>query len=160
MIAPLIYRAQIRKQIHQLKYQQRSDLARVLVQTVANDFASASLDALLPVPLHRQRLRERGFNQALEIAQALSQRLQIPVVSNVLSRSRATLPQTGLSPAQRQSNTRGAFEIQQCGELKRVAIVDDVITSGSTMRELTRMCQRSGVTYVEVWSLARALRDK
>jgi len=115
-------------------------------------------DALLPVPLHPSRLRQRGFNQSSEIACRVGRRLKIPVLRGACRRVRATAPQSSrLNARERRTNVEGAFAA--CGpldHLRAVAIVDDVVTTGATVSELARVVRRAGVHRVEVWACARA----
>jgi len=114
-------------------------------------------DALIPVPLHRTRLRERGYNQALELAQPLSRTLDVPLCADGLARIQATPAQTGLDAKARRRNLRGAFEVGAGARLTdHVALVDDVMTTGATLRECARVLRRAGVARVDVWALARA----
>ena len=114
-------------------------------------------DALVPVPLHLVRLRERGYNQALELAQPLAQALDIPLRADLLVRSQATPAQTGLDAKARRRNLRGAFEVGAGASLPRhVALVDDVMTTGATLRECARVLRRAGIARVDAWALARA----
>jgi ComF family protein len=115
-------------------------------------------EVLLPVPLHRKRLLDRGFNQAFEIARALSQLLDIPVDSHALSRIRDTDSQSGLSANQRQKNILKAFAYEASTPYSHVAVVDDIITTGSTANEITKTLHRTGVEQVEIWGLARVSR--
>jgi len=159
MIAPWIYAHSIRSQIHQLKFDQRIELAHAMVGQIAAYFGQRPLDALIPVPLHRTRFIERGFNQSQEIAAALSRQLSIPLDLRSLQRIRPTQPQSGLSPHKRRQNIRQAFEYHARHPYQAVAIVDDVITSGSTMHEICSLLRRHHIAHIEVWSLARALKD-
>jgi ComF family protein len=113
-------------------------------------------ECLLPVPLHPLRIRQRGFNQALEIARPVSQGLSLPVLTRGISRCRPTLPQTELDADLRRKNMRGAFRID--GELgaHHIAIIDDVITTASTVDELARVLKKAGAITVQVWATARA----
>ncbi|MGN6313538.1 MAG: ComF family protein [Rhodanobacteraceae bacterium] len=113
--------------------------------------------AIVPVPLHRSRLRSRGYNQALEIARPLAKALRIPLLHGGLRRTRATDAQTELSAPQRRRNVRGAFAAHLDGDVpQHVAVLDDVFTTGATLAECTRVLKRAGVARVDVWALARA----
>ena len=114
-------------------------------------------DALLPVPLHPSRLRERGYNQALELARPLAREFGIALRTDLLVRSRATSTQSNLDAAERRRNLRGAFAIVDNAALPaHVAIVDDVMTTGTTLQECAKTLLRAGVERVDVWALARA----
>lgn len=114
------------------------------------------VEALLPVPLHRAREAQRGFNQAIEIARAAGREVGLPVVSDVGRRWRDTTGQAGLDAGGRRENVRGAFDLVRPLRQRRLAIVDDVLTTGSTAEELARVLKRAGADWVEVWTVARA----
>jgi ComF family protein len=114
--------------------------------------------ALIPVPLHRSRLRQRGYDQALELAKALSRECGLPLCSGRLVRSRATHAQTELGADDRRRNVCGAFGLRAGGPLPRhLALVDDVMTTGATVAECARTLLAAGVQRVDVWAVARAL---
>ena len=113
--------------------------------------------AIVPVPLHRSRLRKRGYNQALEIARPLAKRFGIPLLRDALKRTRATEAQTELSALQRRRNVRGAFAADFDGAIpEHVAVLDDVFTTGATLAECVRVLKCAGVARVDAWALARA----
>lgn len=131
-------------------------LADLMIESATSD-APARPVSLVAVPLHRSRLRERGYNQALELAKALSAALRVPLARDLLVRVRATTAQTGLDAAARRRNLRGAFAVARTREMpEHVALVDDVMTTGATLRECARVLRRAGVARVDVWALARA----
>jgi len=112
---------------------------------------------LLPVPLHTGRLRQRGYNQALELAKPLARHFGLPLRHDVLLRRRGTAAQTELDAVARRRNVRGAFAVRAGAVLPaHVAILDDVMTTGATFAECTRVLKRAGVARVDVWALARA----
>ena len=112
---------------------------------------------ILPVPLHRARLRQRGYNQALELARPLARGFGVPVRHDLLQRQRGTLAQTELDAPARRRNVRGAFTLRAGAVLPaHVALLDDVMTTGATLAECARVLKRSGVARVDVWALARA----
>jgi ComF family protein len=113
--------------------------------------------ALVPVPLHRARLRERGYDQALELARRLSRDTGVPLLDDRLRRIRLTAPQSELGAAARRDNVFGAFALHGQGALPaHVALVDDVLTTGATVTECARVLLSAGVRRVDVWTLARA----
>ncbi|WP_078486960.1 ComF family protein [Solemya velesiana gill symbiont] len=112
-------------------------------------------ELLIPVPLHPSRLKERGFNQALELARPLAKTFDIQLDLDTLHRTRATPHQIGLQRKERIKNVRGAFEMRGGIKADHVALVDDVITTGSTLRERAGVLRKSGVSQVDVWSIAR-----
>lgn len=111
---------------------------------------------LIPVPLHPKRLRQRGFNQALLLAKTISRRFAIPIHTGLCQRIAATQSQARLEAKARKKNLRGAFHCAHASDIDRVAIIDDVLTTGATQAELCRCLKRSGVKQVEAWALARA----
>jgi ComF family protein len=153
--------------IRQLKYHGVTANARVLgvlLSQVARDCGESLPRLLVPVPLHASRLRERGFNQAAALARYAGRMLGIPSAGNLVRRARDTPSQTELSVEQRHRNVRGAFAIAGARPLRRllaaghVAIVDDVITTGSTVAELKLTLLAAGVRRVDVWAVARVLQ--
>jgi ComF family protein len=117
-------------------------------------------DLILPVPLHRQRLRVRGFNQSLEIARPIGRHFGIPVTSRLCRRVRATPAQTGLDRKTRRKNLRQAFQLNGGVQGQAIALLDDVVTTGSTVTELARLLKRSGASRVDVWAVARTPDDR
>jgi ComF family protein len=135
------------------------DLAagRALVTLWEREKPRAMPQLILPVPLHRRRLRERGYNQALEIAEPLAKALGVPCRHDVLLRMRYTGAQTGLVATERRRNLRDAFALRDGVDLPtHVAVLDDVFTTGATLNECARALKRAGVERVDVWALARA----
>lgn len=131
-------------------------LAQMLIER-AHIETPARPAALIPVPLHRARLRERGYNQALELARPLAQALGLPLRHDLLIRTQATPPQTGLDAKARRRNLRGAFAAAVDVPLPdHIVLLDDVMTTGATFREAARVLVRAGVARVDVWALARA----
>jgi ComF family protein len=115
---------------------------------------------LVPVPLHPARFRERGFNQAIAIARYAGRMLEIPVVRHAVRRVRDTPSQTALDVNARRRNVRGAFAVAKRSarlviEARHVAVVDDVMTTGSTLQELRAVLLAAGVSQVDLWAVAR-----
>ncbi len=157
-LAPFTYRSPLPELINGLKFRGRLSYSRLLAGLLLPAIEQALQeppDLILPVPLHPGRLRERGYNQALELARPLSRNLGIPLEPHYCRRTRATPPQSGLKQKQRRRNIRGAFEISPDLKADHVALVDDVVTTGSTVAEFARQLHRRGVARVEVWALAR-----
>jgi ComF family protein len=148
--------------IRALKYRDRLAHGRVLGDLLAHSLQSVRSETwpevLLPVPLADDRYRERGFNQALEIAARLEVQLKIPVSAELLTRTRITGEQAGLDRAARRRNVRKAFALCAPLNAKHVAIIDDVVTTGSTANEIAGVLKRAGATRIEVWAVARAER--
>ena len=144
------------------RFKFRGDLAagRVLAELMIE---RAGVDApsrpalMIAVPLHVARLRERGYNQAFELARRLSRTLDIPLDRDALVRTRSTPAQIGLDAASRRRNLRGAFALATKRPLPaHVVLLDDVMTTGATLRECARVLRRAGVARVDAWALARA----
>ncbi len=146
--------------IRNLKFHHALHLADLLGERLALRLADRAVraDLIMPIPLHPARLRERGYNQALEIARPLARALGRPLDFTTLQRVRATAAQSDLSLVQRQRNLRGAFAVRPGARLDgvRVALVDDVMTSGSTVQSVAQALCAAGAQEVEVWVIARA----
>lgn len=142
------------------RYKFGADLAagRVLSTLWRREPRSIELpQLLLPVPLHRQRLRQRGYNQALELARPLAREFGVPLRHDALQRIRRTDAQTELDAVGRRRNVRGAFALRPGTPLpSHVALLDDVMTTGATLAECARVLKRAGAQRVDVWALARA----
>ncbi|WEN15779.1 ComF family protein [Rhodanobacter sp. AS-Z3] len=142
------------------RYKFSSDLAagRVLSTLWQRERPPLNLpQLLLTVPLHRSRLRRRGYNQALELARPLARSLGLPLRHDALLRRRSTTAQTELDAIARRRNVHGAFVLREGVALPaHVAILDDVMTTGATLAECARVLRRGGVQRIDVWALARA----
>lgn len=114
-------------------------------------------DFIVPMPLYPGKLRERGFNQALEIARNVSKKSGIPLLPAICERIRDTPSQTGLPWKEREKNIRGAFLCEADLTGKRIAVLDDVMTTGATLNELAKILRKCGATYVSGWVVARTL---
>jgi ComF family protein len=146
-----------------LKFHQKLNHARLLSQLLIDylEQQRAPLpDLILPVPLHRQRLRERGYNQALEIARPIGRHFGLPIEPRLCRRVRATPAQTGLDRKTRRKNLRQAFHLTDQVEGQTIALLDDVVTTGSTVAELAKLLKRSDATRVDVWAVARTPEDR
>ena len=159
--SPYLYQAPVTNLIHQLKYQHQLHSLRLLGKLMSDylqDQMQTMPDILIPVPLHRKRLKERGFNQASELALRIKNAMGIPVDNHLITRKKHTEAQTGLKPRQRKSNLAGAFKINKKFIPQSILIVDDVMTTGATAAELAKCLKRGGAKSVEVITLARADR--
>ena len=150
--------------IQALKYGGQLAFGRVLGNVLARRVAELGLhldvDCLVPVPLHPRRYAERGFNQSAEIARFAGRALGLPVEPRLAVRCRDTRSQVGLAPADRRSNLSGAFAPTSSQlEVRRIAVVDDVLTTGNTVAELAHALRRSGADSVDAWCIARATID-
>ncbi len=141
------------------RFKFHGDLAggRLLAQWMVDACAALPRpDALVPVPLHRARLRSRGYDQALELARPLARALRVPLCADVLERRRATAPQSELSALQRRRNVRAAFAVRHHPPLPaHVVLVDDVMTTGATLHAAALALRRAGVQRVDAWVCAR-----
>jgi len=142
--------------IHAFKYGRRLSLAPLLGEALACNPATDA-DVLVPMPLTPRRLAERGFNQALEIARFVSRRHGIPIVGAGCRKITETPPQAALPWKARAKNVRRAFVCDAPFSGLRVAVVDDVLTTGATLNELARVLRKAGAVSVEGWVVARTL---
>lgn len=155
--------------IAQMKFQQQLSAAAVLadlfknhLETLKNNrmensqFDHGMPDAILAMPLHSKRLAKRGFNQSLEIIKPAAKSLGIPILLDLVSRSKHTKAQSNLNKQQRIKNVSGCFTLLAKPNYSHIVIVDDVVTTGASTNELAKLLKKSGVAKVGVWSLARA----
>lgn len=145
--------------IHRLKYGSEVNLARPLGELMARTPLSLAPHVIVPVPLHVRRLRERGFNQSLLLASVVSKALQAPLDYSNLKRAVDTPQQTRLNAGERKRNVKGAFEVTRPGAYKDkvVLLVDDVYTTGATIKECAATIKRDGASVMAL-TLARALK--
>lgn len=141
--------------VQALKFHGRLALASFFADALASVVERA--DVVIPMPLHPSRLSERGFNQAAEIARHLTGILGTGLAIHGASRIRRTLPQANLPLDERSRNVRGAFACTLDLTGARVAVVDDVMTTGATLGALARVLKRAGAARVENWVVARTL---
>ncbi|MGY0617892.1 double zinc ribbon domain-containing protein [Lysobacter sp. A378] len=151
------YHAPLDRLLPRFKFHRDLAAGRLLAQVMAQAFAHLPPPvALVPIPLHHARLRQRGYDQALELARPLGRMLGIPVWGDSLMRQRATAPQSRLDAADRQRNLRDAFAVRPGTRLPaHVALVDDVMTTGATLHAAATALRRAGVTRVDAWVAAR-----
>ena len=159
-LSALTYAGQVRTAIHRFKYGGETRLVKVfasLMQGSLDDLNCASIDLVMPIPLHRRRLTERGFNQSLLLARMLAKKAGVAIDYKSLKRVRHTTPQVELSAKERTTNVKDAFELSGSLQLKAktVLIVDDVYTTGSTIRECAKILKKAGARVVAL-TLARA----
>lgn len=150
------YEFPIDRMIHALKYGERLAIAAWFGRKLAEELANQKPDLLLPMPLHPQRLSDRGFNQAVEITRTISKHLQLPWAGDVLQRTRDTAPQTDLPIEERARNVKDAFVCMGNLSGKTVVVVDDVMTTGATLNETAAAIKKAGAARVENWVVARA----
>lgn len=161
-VAAFLYQPPLDALVKQLKFGGRFALARLLGELMAEAWTTArpvetKVDVIVPVPLHSSRLRERGFNQALELARPLARRWDVPLDSHCAKRIRSTAPQSDLPAKLRRRNIKGAFQVSRSLSGCHVAVVDDVMTSGHTVSELAAGLRRAGAASVSVWIGARVV---
>lgn len=149
----------IDKWIMQTKFHENLMYARTLGILMTKYFSDEqqTFDYIIPVPLHRSRLKQRGFNQALEIARPISKQLRVPLQFQHCHRLRQTNAQSQLKFHERFSNIKNAFAIDKTFSAKKVLVIDDVVTTGNTMREFCKALKNNGVEYIAVWVCARAV---
>jgi len=155
-----LHEGRLRDLIHLFKYSSMRPLASVFGQWLAAAYPRMErFDALVPMPLHWWKRLRRGFNQSELLTRELSHRIGVPVL-RVARRRRATAAQTGLSPAQRRENVRGAFEVPHPAAVRGLSmlLVDDVLTTGSTVNACATALKRAGAARVSVLTLSRAGR--
>ncbi len=141
-----------------LKFRGRLNLLRLLGLLLARRLQATSADLpdlILPVPLHPSRLRQRGYNQARELARVVGKQLAVRVDDSFCARVLATTPQADLDQKARMKNMRGAFSALKRLDGLYIAVLDDVVTTGSTVSELARTLRAAGAARVDVWTVAR-----
>jgi len=155
--APLLYEFPVDAGLKALKFGRRLHYAPAFGGLLVEEMRRfpGDIDALLPVPLHWQRQAFRGFNQALELCRPVAGQCGLPIMTGV-ARRRATPFQSGLAAAQRRKNLRQAFVVRKTPQFRHVLIVDDVVTTGETTRQLAMALIRRGVKKVSVLAVARA----
>lgn len=153
-VAGFEYRFPLVEMIQSLKYGRSLALARTLGRRLAAH-ACGPWDAVVPVPIHPQRLRARGFNQAIEIARPIARQWRLPLLVDPVDRVRATPPQPGLTAAERARNLRGAFASNADLSGRSLLVVDDVMTTGATLDEFARVLKARGARQVVNLVVAR-----
>jgi ComF family protein len=154
---PLLYQPPVNRLIGEFKFRQRLYLAEPLSRLFCAALATelSRPDLILPVPLHPRRLRERGFNQSLELAHRIAAELELKIDWRSCRRIRATPPQSGLEQGARRKNLRSAFVADSALSGRHIALFDDVITTGATVTAASRALLQAGASRVDVWALAR-----
>ncbi|MDD5248829.1 MAG: ComF family protein [Rhodocyclaceae bacterium] len=146
------------KLVQALKFEHRLALAGFFASALCAGPQPAG-DLLMPVPLAPARLKERGFNQAVEIARPLARKLGIALSLDDCRRTLETAPQTSLPWKERRRNVKNAFECRTDLTGKSIVVIDDVMTTGATLGEFARTLKRHGAVKVTNWVVARAVRD-
>lgn len=154
----LRYENKVVQLVTRYKFHNSLSYSRLLAELLLDKLINAAKpDCMIAVPLHKNRLYRRGFNQSHELGKIISKRLKIPLVNEVVHRIRETEQQAGLNAKQRRQNIRGAFAVVEPIKYKHVVLIDDVVTTGSTVNELARVLKKAGVQTISVWSIARAV---
>ena len=158
-ITPFCYGGTAALVVKHLKYDRKTPLAPPMAHRLAAHFSSVDADQVAAVPLHPSRLRQREMNPALLLARDLARLLRLPLSVDDLVRTRATAPQVGLSKAARAENVKGAFHVARPAAIRgiRVLLLDDVYTTGATLREGAKALMAAGARGVTVSAFARAV---
>jgi ComF family protein len=160
-VCPLQYEFPADRLVQSFKFKRQLAAGRVLAHLLSEwtiNKEAERPDMLIPVPLHNLRMIKRGFNQAYELGSYVGRMLEVPLFENALRRHRNTRAQSGLDRKQRRKNVRGAFYwhgLQKPG--RHVALIDDVMTTGTTVTECARIIKKAGAKRVDVWVAARAI---
>jgi ComF family protein len=144
--------------VHALKYGHQLAVANWAGQKLGELMCAEAFDCIIPLPLHAERLQERGFNQSAEIARGFQFWAKIPVDRGNVLRTRVTPPQATMPHKERHKNVRGAFECQADFTGQRLLLIDDVMTTGATANECARVLKLHGAAEVTVAVIARALK--
>lgn len=147
----------LRTLLHEFKYQQGLHLRSLLTQLMLDALPTHFIkpDCLIPVPMHPDRIRQRGFNQSAELARLLARKLDIPLANHLCTKTINTAAQASLNGKSRRQNLNSAFSAKP-GKMQHIMLIDDLLTTGSTANELASTLKQQGVTRVDVWCLARA----
>lgn len=153
------YESPIKQYVYQLKYHQKLQVARFFAQLLATHLEPGKrIDAILPVPLAKDRLKSRGYNQSLEVAKLLAKQLNIPCYPAALVKLRVTKQQSDLNKHQRMTNlTPRDFNLVYKLQGKNVLLIDDVFTTGRTMQCIAMALKSHGICYVEAWAICRSI---
>ena len=158
-----LYQTTLQEAIHLFKFEKKKVFAQHLIQLInahiPADCDVATYDFILPIPIHKKRLRERGFNQATLLANGIAAAGGVRVLTNTLVRKRHTIAQSSLDKEARQQNIVGAFDVLEPDIIrdKRLLVIDDVFTTGATIREAVSELWTADPAEIDVLTLARAL---
>ncbi|MCX7120858.1 MAG: phosphoribosyltransferase family protein [Gammaproteobacteria bacterium] len=155
------YETPISELIAKLKFQNNLATAKLFSQYWIDYFLDKKHllpELIIPVPLHHMRLKKRGFNQTLEIAKPIGKYFQIPIDIRSCIKLKNTEPQSSLSSEKRKKNLKNAFAISHSIIAKHVAVIDDVMTTGNTVSEISCLLKKAGVERVDIWCCARVLK--
>ncbi len=154
VICPYLYQPPLDRLIQRFKFHGELRAGHALWPALSDQAAHLPLDALVPVPIHASRHRQRGFNQALWLADRLATRLQLPVM-DVLEKTRPTTDQVGLNRKRRMQNLRNSFRCRTTSLPAHIGLVDDVVSTSATAATLSRLLLQHGCRQVRVLALAR-----
>lgn len=151
------YAYPVKKIVLNFKFGKRAELATLFSDRLLDKIISKGKlpETLVPVPLHKKRQAQRGYNQSLELAKHLAKKLGIPVNTNLCKRIVNTDPQSELPIKSRQKNVKDAFALNNDNIPKHIAIIDDVITTGSTINEISKLFKKAGCERIDIWAIAR-----
>lgn len=160
------YQKPVMQLITGLKFHSQLKYARLLGELMA-DYLSVQVaqgyqkpECIIPIPLHKTRLRERGFNQVLEIARGIAKRLDIPIDISSCIRVKATQAQSSIQAKKRRSNVKNAFRVVTGFSKRHVAIIDDVMTTGHTVSALSKQLRQHQVERIDIWCCARTIQSR
>jgi len=169
--SPFSYQSPVSELIQNFKFHKDLGAGKFLSQFLIN-FLNKNInkdcldlpELIIPVPLHLKKLRKRGFNQSILIAKWVGQALKIPVNYKIIKRHKLTPAQVNLSREERLENLKNAFELVNKNKIKllnirHVALIDDVMTTGTTVNEISKILKQAGIEKIEVWCLARAIPE-
>ncbi len=157
--SPFLYSEEMRYLIKKMKYQKKihyaDSIAKLFTEKTSHLKDFLLPQSFIPMPMHTKRLRQRGFNQALELSRFFASHYHIPLNYTSLIRNRHTALQAGMNAIDRQKNVRRAFRVKKPITHEHIALIDDVMTTGSTVNEAAKILKQSGVKQVDVWIMAR-----
>ncbi len=163
IFVPALYEGVMKEAIHLFKYGRKKGVMKRLEETLITYFFHTALpfskfDLVVPIPLHRKKLKERGFNQAELLARVIARHFDLKLIRNNLKRVKATKSQTSLSKKERIENLKGAFQFRNRDKFrgKTILLVDDVYTTGTTVREAAKVLKKAKAREVYIFTLARA----
>jgi ComF family protein len=160
---PFLFEGFVRDAVYQLKFNHKLNQGKLLAQLLLQSIENKQLDVpeiVIPVPLHKKRLRKRGYNQALELARIVCSEINSELVYKEIYRNRDTSVQMELPAKQRHKNVKDAFSLIDASTIlnnKHVCIIDDVMTTGNTVNEVAKCIRNAGARRIDVWCIARVV---
>lgn len=155
------YEPPINDFITQYKYFNRWENAQTLIELCKTSFVSCGENTLvIPIPSHPSRVRQRGFNAVYELVKLLKKQCTFNFDEKLVSRIKHTETQTGKTKSQRRKNLRDAFTVSEVIKYDHIVIVDEVVTTGATVNELSRCLKKAGVKKISIWALARTRNNR